>query len=199
MASEKIIVIASTNQNKVKEIKKYYPSLNFKSLKDLSITDEVVEDGKTFKENAIKKASYIAKKYQVVTIADDSGLCCLALNKEPGVYSARYASDHNDNLNNLKLVKNMKDKKNKKAYYEASICLALPNGRVYTKSKKCYGYIILEPRGNNGFGYDPYFYLPKFKKTMAELTIDEKNQISHRAKALKSLKHILKRITRKWN
>ena len=84
--------------------------------------------------------------------------------------------------------------KNKKAYYEASIAICLANGKIYTKSKKCYGYIMLSPKGNNGFGYDPYFYIPKLKKTMAELTIEEKNLISHRAKALKSLKRIFKKV-----
>ncbi len=187
-------VIASNNENKIKEIKKIYPNYDFKSLKDLNIVDEAQEDGKTFKENAIKKALYIAKKYNVNAIADDSGLCCLGLNKRPGVYSARFAKDHDDLANNNKLIKEIKNVKNKKAYYEASIAICLANGKIYTKSKKCYGYIMLSPKGNNGFGYDPYFYIPKLKKTMAELTIEEKNLISHRAKALKSLKRIFKKV-----
>lgn len=187
-------VIASNNENKIKEIKKIYPNYDFKSLKDLNIVDEAQEDGKTFKENAIKKALYIAKKYNVNVIADDSGLCCLGLNKRPGVYSARFAKDHDDLANNNKLIKEIKNVKNKKAYYEASIAICLANGKIYTKSKKCYGYIMLNPKGNNGFGYDPYFYIPKLKKTMAELTIEEKNLISHRAKALKSLKRIFKKV-----
>ncbi len=190
------IVVASNNQNKIKEIKLYYPNIEFKSLKDLNIADDILEDGKTFKENALKKALYIAKKYNVVTLADDSGLCVLSLNKAPGVLSARYASDHDDLANNIKLVDNLKDKKNKKAYFECAIAIAYPNGKTYIKSKKVYGKILLKPRGNNGFGYDPYFYLPRYKKTMAELSIEEKNQISHRSKALKSVKKIIKKIER---
>ena len=194
-----VFVIASNNQNKIKEIAAIYDNLNFKSLKELNIVDEAIEDKDTFKGNAIKKALYIALKYQVICIADDSGLCCLGLNKEPGVRSARYAKDHDDQANNQKLIANIKNVKNKKAYYEAVIAIALPNGKTYTKSGKVWGKIILEGRGNNGFGYDPYFYIPKLKKTMAELTMAEKNAISHRAKALRALKPILRKLARKWN
>lgn len=192
------VVIASNNENKIKEIKKIYPNINFKSLKDLNIYDEAVEDGTTFKENALKKARYIALKYNVIALADDSGLCCKALGGKPGVYSARFALDHDDEANNLKLVTMMKNKHNKRAYYAASICLFLPNGKYYLKEKKCYGKIKLIPRGNNGFGYDPYFYLKKYKKTMAELTLNEKNKISHRAKALRSLKKMFRKIENKY-
>ncbi len=192
------IVIASNNLNKIKEIKKIYPNINFQSLKELNILDEAVEDGLTFKENSYKKANYIAKKYNVIALADDSGLCVKALNGKPGVKSARYASDHDDLANNLKLVKNMQNKKNMKAYYACAITICLPNGKSYIKEKKCYGKIVLTPSGDNGFGYDPYFYIPKLHKTMASITLEEKNLISHRAKALRSLKHIMKKLVKKY-
>lgn len=193
------IVIASNNKNKIREIKKLYPNLDLKSLAELNISDEAEEDGQTFRENAAKKALYIAQKYQVITLADDSGLCCLGLALAPGVHSARYASDHNDALNNAKLVKEISSIKNKKAYYACAICIALPNGKTYLKEKKCYGRIILTPKGQGGFGYDPYFYLPKLNKTMAEISLEEKNMISHRAKALKALKPIFRKLEKKYD
>lgn len=193
------IVIASNNKNKIREIKKLYPNLDLKSLAELNISDEVEEDGQTFRENAAKKALYIAQKYHVITLADDSGLCCLGLALAPGVHSARYASDHNDALNNAKLVKEISSIKNKKAYYACAICIALPNGKTYLKEKKCYGRIILTPKGQGGFGYDPYFYLPKLNKTMAEISLEEKNMISHRAKALKALKPIFRKLEKKYD
>ncbi len=193
------IVIASHNPNKVKEIKEIYPTINFKSLADLNIYDEAIEDGTTFKENAYKKAYYIASKYNVIALADDSGLCCLGLNLEPGVHSARYAKNHDDNANNLKLVEKIKNIKNKKAYYACAICICLPNGVAYYKEKRCYGKIVLEPKGSNGFGYDPYFYLKKYKRTMAEITLVEKNKISHRAKALRGLRRIFRKLNKKYD
>ncbi len=193
------IVIASNNKNKIREIKKLYPNLDLKSLAELNISDEAEEDGQTFRENAAKKALYIAQKYHVITLADDSGLCCLGLALAPGVHSARYASDHNDALNNAKLVKEISSIKNKKAYYACAICIALPNGKTYLKEKKCYGRIILTPKGQGGFGYDPYFYLPKLNKTMAEISLEEKNMISHRAKALKALKPIFRKLEKKYD
>ncbi len=193
------IVIASNNKNKISEIKKLYPNLDLKSLAELNISDEAEEDGQTFRENAAKKALYIAQKYHVITLADDSGLCCLGLALAPGVHSARYASDHNDALNNAKLVKEISSIKNKKAYYACAICIALPNGKTYLKEKKCYGRIILTPKGQGGFGYDPYFYLPKLNKTMAEISLEEKNMISHRAKALKALKPIFRKLEKKYD
>ena len=193
------IVIASNNKNKIREIKKLYPNLDLKSLAELNISDEAEEDGQTFRENAAKKALYIAQKYHVITLADDSGLCCLGLALAPGVHSARYASDHNDALNNAKLVKEISSIKNKKAYYACAICIALPNGKTYLKEKKCYGRIILTPKGQGGFGNDPYFYLPKLNKTMAEISLEEKNMISHRAKALKALKPIFRKLEKKYD
>lgn len=193
------IVIASNNKNKIREIKKLYPNLDLKSLAELNISNEAEEDGQTFRENAAKKALYIAQKYHVITLADDSGLCCLGLALAPGVHSARYASDHNDAINNAKLVKEISSIKNKKAYYACAICIALPNGKTYLKEKKCYGRIILTPKGQGGFGYDPYFYLPKLNKTMAEISLEEKNMISHRAKALKALKPIFRKLEKKYD
>ncbi len=185
------VVIASNNQNKIKEFKKIFENTEFElySLKEIGFTEEIEETGKTFEENSIIKAKTIAKRLNVIAIADDSGLECEALGGEPGVYSARYAGDmHDDELNNQKLVANMKDKENRNARYVCCICLYLPNDKYIVCEDYCYGTIINEPRGNNGFGYDPYFYIEKFQRTMAQITLEEKNTISHRAKALEKLK-----------
>lgn len=185
------IIIASTNEGKIREIRSLFKNVKFISLKDLDFKEEIVEDGTTFMENAKIKAMYIAKKYHKYTLADDSGLCVRALGYAPGVYSARYAGTHEDSDNNRLLVKNMQDAQDFYAYYEAVLCLATPDLKFYWASGKCEGEIILEARGENGFGYDPYFYLPEYKKTMAEISLEEKNKISHRAKALEALKPII--------
>lgn len=186
------VVIASNNKNKIKEFKKIFENTDFElySMKELGFIDEIEENGKTFKENSIIKAKTIAKKLNCIAIADDSGLECEALDGAPGVYSARYAGpQHNDEDNNRLLVKNMKGKANRKARYVCAITLYLPNDKYIVCEDYCEGIIIDEARGENGFGYDPYFFIEKFNKTMAEITLEEKNTISHRAKALEKLKN----------
>lgn len=180
------LIMASSNKNKIKEISLMLKGYEILSLNDVGFESDIVEDGKTFKENALIKAKTIYDIYHIPVIADDSGLCVEALNLEPGVYSHRYAGPMEDDaLNNALLVKNLKGISNRRAYYECAICYydGIPKffeGRVY-------GEIVDEPRGNNGFGYDPYFYIPILNKTMAEISIDEKNKISHRSIAVKHL------------
>lgn len=191
------VIIASNNQNKIKEFKKIFEGTSFvlKSLKEIGLDVDIVEDGKTFEENAIIKAKTIALKLSKFAIADDSGLCCDGLNGEPGVYSARYAGDgHDDAANNKKLIENLKGVENRNARYMCAICFCNPSGEYVTTVASCEGVIIDEARGNNGFGYDPYFYIDKFKRTMAEITLDEKNTISHRAKALEEMKKIYAKV-----
>jgi XTP/dITP diphosphohydrolase len=151
----------------------------------------VEEDGETFCDNAVKKATVIAKAIGEWALADDSGLEVDALGGAPGVYSARYAGlDHhgerNDRENNAKLLKELAGVpiSRRTARFRSVIALASPEGKVWTAEGICEGYIGLEPRGEKGFGYDPLFYLPEYGLTMAELTEEEKNRISHRAKAM---------------
>ena len=185
------IIIASNNKNKIREFKKIFEgsNINLLSLSEKGIEVDVDETGTTFEENALIKAKAIAEMTGEMAIADDSGLVCDGLNGEPGVYSARYAGpQHNDADNNALLVKNIKNVKNRNARYVCAICLCKPNGKYIITKASCEGVIIDEARGFNGFGYDPYFYIDKFKRTMAEITLEEKNTISHIAKALEELK-----------
>lgn len=185
------IVIASNNKNKIREFKKIFENTNFNvlSIAEVGIDLDVEETGKTFEENALIKAKTFSEALNMPAIADDSGLCVDALDGAPGVYSARFAGDGHDDLkNNEKLMRLMKDKENRKARYVCAICFYNQNGKYIVVSDVCEGLITDEPKGNNGFGYDPYFYVSEFNKTMAELTLDEKNTISHRSKALEKFK-----------
>lgn len=189
------IVIASNNKNKIREIKEILSDLdiNFKSLNDINFNQEIEENGTTFEANAYIKAKTIYDYCHLPVIADDSGLCCEALNGEPGVYSHRYAGDMcDDTKNNLKLIENIKDKENKNAKFVCAICFINQRGIESIVTGTCEGKIILTPRGNNGFGYDPYFYLESKNKTMAELENSEKNSISHRKKALLNIEAIIR-------
>lgn len=181
------IIIASNNLNKIKEIKSLLdPKIELLSLNDVSFYDEILENGTTFLENALIKAKTIYDIYKIPTIADDSGLCVEALNLAPGVYSHRYASDLcDDDLNNKKLVKELQGIENRRAYYECVICYY--DGKAHFTTGRCYGTIKDEPKGDMGFGYDPHFYIEELGKMMAEITLTEKNQISHRAKAVKEI------------
>ena len=190
----KTIVIATNNQNKVREFKSLFnnPEIIFKTLSEIGYDKEIIEDGKTFSENAIIKARQVSKDLNVIAISDDSGLSCEALDGAPGIFSARYAGEqHNDDDNNELLIKNLKDKENKNAKYVCAICLYHPNDEYKVIIGECNGTIIDTPKGKNGFGYDPYFYIEEFGKTFAEVPLEQKNTISHRARALKGLKEII--------
>ena len=188
------IFLATANKHKIEEISDIFSgieNIEILSIKDGIEIPEVIEDGKTFEDNSKKKAVEIAKFLNMITIADDSGLCVDALNGEPGVYSARYSGTGDDLKNNEKLIENLKGVENRKAKFVSVITLAKPNGETYSFRGEIEGKIIDIPRGNTGFGYDPYFYVEEYQKTLAELP-ELKNKISHRAKALEKLKENLK-------
>ena len=184
------IVIATNNKNKVREFKSLFKNIEFLSLSDINYTKEIIEDGKTFEENALIKARQIAKELGVIAISDDSGLEVDALNGAPGIYSARYAGGHNDEDNNKLLLKNLEGVKNRKARYVCAICVCQPNLDYRIVRGTVEGRIIDERRGSEGFGYDPYFYVDEFKKTFAEVSLEQKNTISHRARTLRKIKEI---------
>ncbi|NDI37172.1 XTP/dITP diphosphatase [Chengkuizengella sediminis] len=204
MINEEIVIVATKNQGKVKEFTKLFHKLNkeVRSLADIDQVPEIIEDGNTFIENAEKKARIIANHLNTPVIADDSGLCVDQLNGAPGIYSARYAGEHgNDSLNNHKLLSelnklNIEPDKNgclSQAQFMCALVLVNPvSDQVIKVEGTCRGWIIDQPRGEFGFGYDPLFYLPQYESTMAELNVDEKNKISHRANALNKLYEILK-------
>ena len=190
------IFLATGNKHKIEEISDIFSDIEnveILSIKDGVEIPEVIEDGKTFEENSKKKAVEIAKFLNMITIADDSGLCVDALNGEPGVYSARYSGTGDDLKNNEKLIENLKGVENRKAKFVSVITLAKPNGETFSFEGEILGEIVDNPRGNTGFGYDPHFYVEEYQKTLAQLP-ELKNKISHRAKALEKLKKELKNI-----
>lgn len=181
-------VLASNNKKKIKELyeilSKKLPDIKILSLSDIGYTDEIIEDGETFAENAKIKAS-VPARLGYIGIADDSGLCVDYLNGEPGIYSARY-SGSGDKENNKKLLENLNGVPYEKrtAHFTCAICCVFPDGRVIEAEGRAEGIILEEEKGDGGFGYDPLFYFPKLSKTFSELTAEEKNKISHRANAL---------------
>ena len=190
------IFLATGNKHKIEEISDIFSDIEnveILSIKDGVEIPEVIEDGTTFEENSKKKAVEIAKFLNMITIADDSGLCVDALNGEPGVYSARYSGTGDDLKNNEKLIENLKGVENRKAKFVSVITLAKPNGETFSFEGEILGEIVDNPRGNTGFGYDPHFYVEEYQKTLAQLP-ELKNKISHRAKALEKLKKKLKNI-----
>lgn len=185
------LVIATANKGKTSEIRdllKGFP-INIKNLADFGPIPEVEEDGNTFDENAYKKASFTARILGLPALADDSGLLVEALGGAPGVQSARYAGeDATDEQRRNKLLGEMKGKTDRRAAFECVISIASPTGAALTYEARCEGLITTEPAGSNGFGYDPVFYYPPFKKTFAELTMQEKSHVSHRGKALREVR-----------
>jgi XTP/dITP diphosphohydrolase len=185
------LVIASTNPGKTAEIRDLltdYP-IYVKSLDDFGPIPPVVEDGETFDENAYKKASFVSRVLGLPALADDSGLVVEALDGAPGVYSARYAGDNaSDAQRCATLLAAMKGKTNRRAAFNCVISIAVPTGSALTYEASCEGLILEMPVGANGFGYDPLFYYPPFKKTFAELTRQQKSRVSHRGKALREFK-----------
>ncbi len=190
------IVLASNNKHKVAELEyfinklckeKEIESVKLLTLRDIGFTDEIIEDGKTFEENALIKAGAVAAK-GYIGIADDSGLCVDALGGEPGVYSARYAGEPCDDFKNNELLRaKMKDvpKEERSAHFVSVIGAVFPDGRKFTARGECPGTILFDYQGNGGFGYDPLFLYEPYGKTYAEMNAEEKNAISHRARAMK--------------
>ncbi|MDH3574627.1 MAG: XTP/dITP diphosphatase [Desulfobacteraceae bacterium] len=186
-----ILVIATRNKGKTQEIKallKDFP-VGIKNLDDFGPIPHLEEDGDTFDENAYKKASFAARVLGLPALADDSGLIVEALDGAPGIHSARYAGENaTDEQRYLKLLDDMKGKSNRKAAFECVISIAVPTGSALTYEARCEGLITTEPAGSNGFGYDPVFFYAPLNKTFAQITIKEKNRISHRGKALAEFK-----------
>lgn len=190
------ILIATKNKGKVREIRRALKGLRLKisSLNDFSDPPEIEEDGKTFAENALKKARFYLNYFGKLTIADDSGLEVDALKGLPGIYSARYAGNGaSDRENYQKLLKEMEGIRISKrgARFKCVMAMVSRDGRETVVEGTCAGRIGFRPAGKRGFGYDPLFILPKQGKTMAQLPIEEKNRISHRGKALRKLRKIL--------
>lgn len=183
-----IIVLATGNQNKVREIKELLKDapVDIKCIADYGPLPEVIEDGDTFDENAYKKSSHYARVLGLPCLADDSGLVVDALDGKPGVHSARYAGENATDLEKCdKLLNEMKGKENRTAHFECVLSLATPGGPALTWEGRCDGRITNERHGESGFGYDPVFFYPEFGKTFAEVSMDEKNNVSHRGLALK--------------
>lgn len=198
MSKLKKIIIGSGNDHKIKEIKAYFSDLeiNFRALNaDLDLP-EVIEDGKSYQENALKKARQRSQELNEIVLADDSGLSVDFLDGAPGIYSARFGGEGlTDKEKYLKILELLKTEtgENRKAAFVSVLALVDPfNGAEITVEGRCSGLIADQPAGENGFGYDPIFYLPEYKKTMAEISQKEKNKISHRGRALKKMKNEIK-------
>ncbi|MDO5363589.1 MAG: XTP/dITP diphosphatase [Eubacteriales bacterium] len=193
----KKIIFATGNEGKMKEIRDILSDLDVKvlSMKEAGINVDIVEDGTTFEENAIIKAKTICELCGEITLADDSGLEIDYLNKEPGVYSARYmGEDTSYRIKNANLIERLEGVPDEKrtARFVCAVAAAFPGGSVKTVRETMEGCIGYEEKGENGFGYDPIFFLPEYGCTSAELSMEEKNKISHRGKALRAIKDELK-------
>ena len=181
----KNLYLASKNKGKIEEYKKLLAGVNCKLLLQPESL-EVEEDGLTFRDNAIKKASEVSRKTNNFSIADDSGICIEALGGKPGIYSSRYAE--NDQKRIERVLRELDGVQNRSAFFIANICVCSPNGEVIIESEaKCHGNIILDPRGKSGFGYDPIFEESSTRLTFAEMNNDIKDSCSHRGKALKKI------------
>ena len=195
-----MLVLATANENKVKEFQQLVEdfSIEIKSLADFGPLPPVIEDGETFDENAYKKAHQTARVLGLPAIADDSGLVVEALNGAPGVYSARYAGEQaSDEENVAKLLQEMTEMDNRRAYFQCVLSIAMPSGPALTYEGRCNGTITRERRGSGGFGYDPVFLCDISQKTFAELTMAEKNRVSHRGKAMQELRLEMDKVM-KW-
>jgi XTP/dITP diphosphohydrolase len=186
------IILASSNKGKIQEIQQMLPQYKVEVYSDILGAFEIIEDGKSFKENAIIKAKAVDKKLQeinyedYIVLSDDSGITVPALNNEPGIYSARYAKEGASDFDNVqKLITRLQENKLQKAnaYYTACIAIAY-HGNIYTTHGWMYGDVIDTPKGHNGFGYDPVFIPKGYDNTLGELPDDLKKKIGHRAKGL---------------
>lgn len=193
------IVLATKNKKKAEELKRIIEneSVCLLTLDDFPDCPQTEEDGKTFEENAVKKAMAAAECTGLPAIADDSGLEVYALDNAPGVYSARYAGDNADDKKNIEeLLHEMRfvENENRSARFVCCIVFAYPDGKLKAFTEYCEGTIGIKPEGSNGFGYDPVFYPAGHEKTFAEMTEAEKDKLSHRGKAMKKLEEFLKNL-----
>ncbi|QHQ59910.1 XTP/dITP diphosphatase [Anaerocolumna sedimenticola] len=193
----KRIIFATSNEGKMKEIRLILKDLDYDivSMKEAGIFVDIIEDGSTFEENAVIKAKTIMEMTGEMVLADDSGLEVDAMDKAPGIYSARFlGEDTSYDMKNNYILNKLKDlpEKNRSARFVCAIACVFPDGEVVTTRATIEGSISYEIAGNNGFGYDPIFWVPEYGCTSAQLSTDIKNQISHRGKALESMKDIIK-------
>ncbi|MCD7947091.1 MAG: RdgB/HAM1 family non-canonical purine NTP pyrophosphatase [Oscillospiraceae bacterium] len=188
------LVLASQNPHKLEEMRAILAKLDVSVVlqSELGVSVEVEETGDTFAENARLKAEAVMRATGLPAVADDSGLCVDALCGAPGIYSARYGGKALDDKGRyLLLLENMAGSIDRRCRFVSAICCAFPNGDAVTAQGICEGTLAYAPQGTEGFGYDPVFFLPERKKTFAELTAEEKNEISHRGIALQKFKHQL--------
>jgi XTP/dITP diphosphohydrolase len=187
------IVIATNNKGKINDFKVIFPEYNVIGISEIIEGFDVEETGETFEDNAKLKSEAAAKALNKRVIADDSGLEVFALNGEPGVYSARYAGiDKDDEANIDRVLKNLGDTANRNAQFVCVISMSAPGEETVQFKGTVQGEITLSKIGDNGFGYDPIFYIAEKNKTMAQLTVEEKSELSHRGKAIEQLRHNLK-------
>ncbi len=190
------LILASNNAKKLRELRELFADTGIEVLsqREAGCGFEVEETGSTFEENAFLKASAVTETTGEAAIADDSGLCVDALGGAPGVLSARFTGNHadSDEARNRFLLEKMKDAEQRSARFVSCICCTLPNGDVLRSRGECEGEILYAPRGDNGFGYDPIFLVKAAGRSMAELSAEEKNRISHRAVALRRFQEELR-------
>ena len=194
---ERKVIFATSNEGKMKEVRAILEDLGMEvlSMKEAGISVDVVEDGTTFEENAVIKATEIQKVCGEIVLADDSGLEVDYLNKEPGIYSARYmGEDTSYRIKNQSLIDRLEGVEDEKrtARFVCAIAAAFPDGSVEVTRGTIEGRIGYEESGENGFGYDPIFYVPEFGCTTAELSPEQKNEVSHRGKALRMMKEVIR-------
>lgn len=191
------LVLATRNRGKISEFKELFSGVDVKirSLDDFGPIPPVLEDGKTFEDNAVKKARFTARVLGLPALADDSGLTVKTLQGEPGVLSARYAGEGaTDRENNLRLLDRMKGVEERDAAFICVLAIAVPRGPALVYEGICEGVILKELIGNQGFGYDPLFYYTPLKKTFAQMSPAEKNRVSHRGKAMAELRAELDKV-----
>jgi XTP/dITP diphosphohydrolase len=193
------ILVATGNKGKISEIAQILEDLPIRliSLADMDDPPDLIEDGDTFEQNAEKKAWTVAKRFNIVSMADDSGICVDALQGGPGVFSARYGGEGlDDEKRRIHLLREMAHipETERTARFVCVICLAWPDGRTIFFRGECEGVIVFEPKGEGGFGYDPVFYYEPAQKTFAEMAPEEKNLVSHRYRALQKMKECLESL-----
>jgi XTP/dITP diphosphohydrolase len=192
-----VLVLATHNEGKKREYDLLFKGFPYeiRGLSAFKGISELREEGNTFEEIAINKARSVSKAIGLPVMADDSGLEVDALDGAPGIFSARYAGEESDDAqNNRKLLEALREKEDRQATFVCSIAISKPTGQTLTYSGRCSGKLLHEPLGTNGFGYDPLFFYPPLGKTFAQLSIEEKGEVSHRGRAMRKLRDDFKHI-----